>query len=55
MAVGIPAGQSLASKASEAFMDWMRKAAYNITARSGGVAGMMGEGGAGLLEYSLGE
>jgi hypothetical protein len=49
MAVGIPAGQSLASKASEAFMDWMRKAAYNITARSAGQPGMVGGYGLGHL------
>jgi hypothetical protein len=49
MAVGIPAGQSLASKASEAFMDWMRKAAYNIAARSGGAGGMLGRHGLGEL------
>lgn len=64
MAVGIPAGQSLASKASEAFMDWMRKAtynvasrsdwvrkaAYNVASRSRGAPGMLGGG-----QYGLGE
>ena len=64
MAVGIPAGQSLASKASEAFMDWMRKAtynvasrsdwvrkaAYNVASRSHGAPGMLGRG-----QYGLGE
>ena len=50
MAVGVPAGQSLASKASEAFMDWMRKATYNVAARSRGAPGMLGGG-----QYGLGE
>jgi len=64
MAVGVPSGQSLASKASEAFMDWMRKAtynvasrsdwmrkaAYNVASRSHGAPGMLGGGQHGLGE-----
>ena len=64
MAVGVPSGHSLASKASEAFMDWMRKAtynvasrsdwvrkaAYNVASRSRGAPGMLGGG-----QYGLGE